>query len=90
MPRIYDSASDPQDYCVRCFPSTEEKAFAIHGHSGDGPDGRGNCFGYDCEHPPYDEDRYHCANVKCQRRLTGRDDLSAADLKAIREERHNR
>lgn len=64
MPRIYDSESNPVDYCRRCFPKTEAKAYAIHG-GGEGPDGRGDCFGYDCEHPPYSDypDEYEC--YKC-------------------------
>lgn len=28
--------------------------------SGDGPDDRGNCFGYDEDHPPYEETDYRC------------------------------
>lgn len=54
MPRIYSRCSDPYDYCLKCFPKTEAAARAIHGHDGDGPDGRGDCFGYDDEHPGYD------------------------------------
>lgn len=60
MPRIYTSASDPMDYCYDCFPSSEEEAFDLHGHDGNGPDGRGNCFGYDAEHPSYDSCDYFC------------------------------
>lgn len=52
MPRIYDGNSDPHDFCCRCFPPSEEEAFDEFG-AGEGPDGRGNCFGYDAEHPPY-------------------------------------
>jgi hypothetical protein len=73
MPRIYDSTSDPIDYCRRCFDRhfpTEAKAFAEHGDKGDGPDGRGNCFGYDSDHPPYEHEDY-CA--KCKRPLTADD-----------------
>ena len=72
MPRIYDSQSNPLDFCKRCFPKTEEMAFALYGNLGDGPDDRGNCFGYDDEHPPYEETDYRCA--ACKRRLTGEDD----------------
>jgi len=87
MPRIYDSCSDPIDLCIRCFPKTEEEAFAKYGNRGDGPDNRGNCFGYDCDHPPYDQENYRCD--RCDKKLTGRDDLSLADLKAEREYRLN-
>lgn len=66
MPRIYDSQSNPIDYCKRHFP-TEDVAYFVHGHKGDGPDGRGNCFGYDCEHPDYDDDpeMYKCEVCGC-------------------------
>lgn len=72
MPRIYTSESNPVDYCTRCFPKTEAKAFALHGHDGDGPDDRGNCFGYDCEHPDYSDTDYTCE--KCGTTL---DDFNA-------------
>lgn len=56
MPRIYTSTSDPLDFCIDCFwdyyPS-EIEAFEVFGHDGDGPDGRGNCFAHDAEHPDY-------------------------------------
>jgi hypothetical protein len=71
MPRIYTSESNPVDYCRRCFPS-EVRAYALHGHDGDGPDDRGNCFGYDCEHPDYYYEEYDCE--KCGVRL---DDINA-------------
>lgn len=71
MPRIYDGRSDPYDYCAKCFPKTEAAAQRIHG-TGEGPDGRGNCFSYDAEHPPYDDTGYRCH--KCNKRLSGKDD----------------
>jgi hypothetical protein len=75
MPRIYDSQSNPVDYCAAHFPKTEAHAFAKHGDEGDGPDGRGNCFGYDAEHPPYNDEfmNYRCHTCKC-RLVDGRDD----------------
>jgi hypothetical protein len=69
--RIYTSQSYAVDYCNRCAPKTEDKALALHGHDGDGPDDRGNCFGYDDERPAYDEDPdmvYNCH--KCKKKLT--------------------
>jgi hypothetical protein len=72
MPRIYDSTSSPLDFCQKDFPATEAAAFALYGNQGDGPDDRGNCFGYDEEHPPYDDDLYTC--VTCRKHLTGFDD----------------
>ncbi len=60
MPRIYCSRSDPHDFCRACFPKTELLAFELFGGLGDGPDGRGNCFGYDAEHPPYVDENYPC------------------------------
>lgn len=70
--RIYTSASDPIDFCRRHFPS-EAQAQARYGNVGDGPDGRGNCFSYDDDHPPYedDPDMYRCAT--CRKVLTEND-----------------
>lgn len=77
MPRIYDSTSSPIDYCRKCFPKTEEEALELHGNQGDGPDGRGNCFGWDEDHPDYDGEDYTCE--KCRRRLTSRDNIFRLD-----------
>lgn len=60
MPRIYDGHSDPFDFCKRCFPS-EEEALAAYG-AGEGPDGRGNCFGWNAEHPDYQGEKYRCCS----------------------------
>lgn len=60
MPRIRTSTSSPLDFCIRHFPKTEHRAYAEFGKVGDGPDGRGNCFCYDDEHPDYDGCEYHC------------------------------
>jgi hypothetical protein len=60
MPRIYTSDNDPLDFCQHCFPKTEDAAFEEYGNVGDGPDGRGNCFGYDAEHPDYVTEGYCC------------------------------
>jgi len=68
MPRIYTSQSDPLDFCIDDFPKTEADAFGWYGYLGDGPDGRGNCFSWDDDHPDYDEDEmYHCHI--CKKRL---------------------
>lgn len=69
MPRIYDSASNPLDFCGRCFPSESvaEKRYGNVAKTGNGPDGRGNCFGWDVEHPDYEFENYHC--TKCRKRL---------------------
>ena len=72
MPRIYTSANDPLDFCQDCFP-TEEDAMAEYGNVGDGPDRRGNCFGWDAEHPSYDETDYLC--MTCKRTLTEEDNF---------------
>lgn len=71
MPRIYTSQSDPLDFCKSCFPKVESKAFAVYGSLGDGPDGRGNCFSYDDEHPPYEDEG--CLCEVCSKVLTNRD-----------------
>lgn len=67
--RIYTSNSDPLDFCKKCFPS-EQEAVERYAGLGDGPDGRGNCFGYDDEHPDYDEEGYRCE--QCRVELTDR------------------
>jgi hypothetical protein len=79
MPRIYTSANDALDFCRSHFPRTEESALKTYGNVGDGPDGRGNCFGYAACHPPYEELDYKC--VICRKRLTERDDC--ADLRFV-------
>lgn len=66
MPRIYTSASDPIDFCVKHMPDAT-KGCKLYGNVGDGPDGRGNCYG-----PPYEDEDYRCE--KCKKLLTGRDD----------------
>lgn len=70
MPRIYASDNDPYDFCAECFPG-ETRAKDVFGYLGDGPDGRGNCYGYDSEHPNYDFENYKC--YRCGARLTGED-----------------
>jgi len=64
MPRVYDSANEPIDYCRYCFPS-ERVAEELHKFPvlPTANDGRGCCFSVGCEHPPYDEWDYECA--KC-------------------------
>lgn len=64
--RVYASDNDPVDYCMACAPS-EAVAQERHGNVGDGPDGRGNCFAYEAEHPDYEGDMYKCA--ACRRQL---------------------
>jgi hypothetical protein len=62
MPRIYSSCSDPIDFCKHCFPD-EKTAEALYGNvaiTGEGPDDRGNCFGYEADHPPYEDTDYDC------------------------------
>lgn len=71
MPRIYTSTSDPIDFCRDCFPG-EPEAVELFGSVGDGPDGRGNCFDYNADHPPYQGEGYDCE--RCRKPLTARDD----------------
>lgn len=68
--RIYTSQSDPVDFCRVCSPP-EPEAIEKFGNLGEGPDGRGNCFSYDEEHPPYEETDYTCH--QCGKKLTERD-----------------
>lgn len=71
MPRINTSLSDPLDFCKSCFPDAI-LAKERYGHLGDGPDGRGNCFSWNDEHPDYTLDEYFCES--CGKVLTARDD----------------
>jgi hypothetical protein len=73
MPRIYDSASNPLDFCKRHFPSEKnaEKLYGDVAKTGEGPDGRGNCFGWDAEHPDYEGEDYQC--VRCRKNLNETD-----------------
>jgi len=83
MPRIYTSDSDPIDFCFKCFPS-EKVAEQRFGHNGDGPDNRGNCFGWDCAHPEYvDSDSDYCCYT-CGRKLTGKDEINRHEPGVVR------
>lgn len=68
MPRIYISQNDPLDFCQLCYPSETlaEELYANLGNNPDDPE-RGNCYGYDCEHPDYESEGYHC--IKCHEPL---------------------
>ncbi len=59
--RIYASNNEAIDVHKWHAP-TEEQARRIWGMAlkGPGPDGRGDCFAYDAEHPPYGLEDYHC------------------------------
>ncbi len=71
MPRIRNSKNDPLDFCKKCFPKSEETARQRFGGRETGPDGRGDCFCYDDEHPDYEDDGYVCD--KCGKTLTAND-----------------
>lgn len=73
MPRIYDSGNDPLDFCKICFPTEAiaGKRYGDVGKTGEGPDGRGNCFAYGAEHPDYADEGYQCR--KCRQLLTAED-----------------
>lgn len=73
MPRIYDSANEPLDFCTECYPTepVAEKKYGDVAKTGTGPDDRGNCFTYDAEHPPYEHEEYDC--TKCHVRLNEND-----------------
>ena len=73
MPRVYDSASNPLDFCKGHMPHEEvaERRYGNVAKTGQGPDGRGNCFGYDAEHPDYGGEDYNCRT--CKKRLTSED-----------------
>lgn len=71
MPRIIDSESNCHDFCQVCMPD-EQDAERLFARGSDGPDGRGNCFGYDeTLHPDYEEDDFECETCGCK--LTAKD-----------------
>lgn len=70
MPRIRNSFNDPLDFCESCFPS-EDEAGDLYEGIGEGPDGRGDCYCYDDDHPPYEDEDYQCES--CSSRLGERD-----------------
>jgi hypothetical protein len=70
MPRIFDSANNPFDFCRSCYPS-EMEAMVRFGKAGDGPDNRGNCFAHGAEHPAYEDEDYRC--WACRRYLVAGD-----------------
>jgi hypothetical protein len=73
MPTIYQSNGDPLDFCIECLMD-EDVARELYGNeevTGSGPDGRGNCFAWDAEHPEYDE---HDRCTLCGAVLTSDDD----------------
>lgn len=74
MPRIYRSDDEPLDFCKNCFPNEAdaEEEYGDVEKWGEGPDKRGNCFGYNSAHPPYVETDYRCET--CNRLLVARDD----------------
>lgn len=72
MPRIYTSCSDPIDFCRSCYPD-EDEAIERYSNLGDGPDGRGNCFDYNADHPPYSDCDYRCED--CGAELTDEDEV---------------
>jgi len=61
MPRIYARNNDPLDFCRAHMP-TRDVAEVLYGGAivGDGPDGRGDYYDYDAEHPNYDWDTVYC------------------------------
>ena len=73
MPRIYSSCSEPIDFCNDCYP-TEDEAQEEYGLDvvGEGPDGRGDCFDYDADHPDYWDTDYTCET--CGKALESIDD----------------
>lgn len=68
MPRIYNSASDPLDFCNECFPDQDdaEELYGNEDITGEGPDNRGNCYGYAEDHPDYDDTDYKCETCNCE------------------------
>lgn len=83
MPRVYTSANDPLDFCAGCFPSLEqaENEYGNVEKSGEGPDGRGNCFEWDAEHPDYGGEDYRCYD--CRKRLKAKDNHAGEGVEGV-------
>jgi len=60
MPRITTKSADALDFCNAHMPSVYDAEVRFRYRGQPGPDGRGNCFEYDPEHPDYGQDEYHC------------------------------
>ena len=61
MPRIYNSASEPHDFCMKCFVD-EDKAEKLYNQPDEIGlrDGEDNGYGYDSAHPNYENEGYPC------------------------------
>lgn len=73
MPRVIASNADPVDFCLTCFPNEQlaRRRFGVVA-VGPGPDGRGDCFEYNADHPSYEGEGYTCDG--CRKRLVESDD----------------
>jgi len=54
--------NQPIDFCYLCAPESEEVAEVVYGELN----------GFDCDHPPYEDDEYSC--YECGVELTEVDD----------------
>lgn len=72
MPRVCDSGNEPHDFCRHCMPNESKAAEEFDNPNTQGPDGRGNCYEYEPEHPPYRYCDYNCE--RCGRKLNSKDD----------------
>ena len=85
MPRIYDKENNPLDYCRDCFPG--EDVFLNEQGCWDNKNDMEKCrfcnlaygesdrcchYGYNCDHPSYEDTEYECAECDCE--LTSEDD----------------
>ena len=56
--RVITSENYFYDFCQDHRPR-ETLAKNLFDSGDEGPDGRGNCYAYDAEHPPYDRGEYY-------------------------------
>lgn len=72
MPRLYNSANEPMDFCRVCWEDDEQWMRDEYNTEGEeGPDKRGDCWSFNCDHPFYSDTDYRCES--CDRRLSDDD-----------------
>lgn len=69
--RVRTSSNEPLDFCRFCRPSEARAVREYSDPAKAGPDGRGDCFAFDDDHPEYEGADVRC--VTCGWELTNED-----------------